>query len=160
MAQEENVMNEKNMQLHYKRVGREFAMQFLFQVDVVDVEDRAKALEIFWMQVEDSDILPMNRIYRKGREFAENIIEGVSANVQVIDEAIEEASNSWKIDRMVVVDKNLMRIAVFEMMFCEDVPAPVSIDEAIEIAKDFSDEKSAKFINGILNKIKETIEAS
>ena len=102
----------------------------------------------------------MNRIYRKGREFAENIINGVCENIEKIDEAIEKASVKWDLDRMVVVDKNLMRIAVFEMQYCEDVPAAVSIDEAIEIAKDFSDNKSAKFINGILNKIKETIEDS
>ena len=152
--------NEKNMQLHYKRVGREFAMQYLFQVDVVGVDDQTKALEIFWSQVEDSEILPMNRIYRKGREFAENIIAGVCEHLELLDETIESASVKWNVDRMVVVDKNLMRIAAFEMMFCEDVPAPVSIDEAIEIAKDFSDEKSAKFINGILNKIKENIEKS
>ena len=123
------------------------------------MEDKAKALEIFWGQVEDSEILPMNRIYRKGREFAEAIITGVCDNIAEVDAEIEKASDSWKIDRMVVVDKNLMRIATYEMMFCEDVPALVSIDEAIEIAKDFSDEKSAKFINGILNKIKNTVVA-
>lgn len=160
MSKESKSINEANMQLHYKRVGREFAMQFLFQIDVEDVEDKNKALEIFWGQVEESEILPMNRIYRKGREFAEELISGVFKHIDEIDSKIENASDKWNIDRMIVVDKNLMRIATYEMLYCDDIPAPVSIDEAIEIAKDFSDEKSAKFINGILDKIKETIEAS
>jgi len=153
-------MNEQNMQLHFKRVGREFAMQFLFQVDVVEVEDREKALEIFWSQVEESEILPMNRIYRKGREFAENIINGVCEYIAELDDIIDNASDRWSIDRMATVDKNIMRVAVYEMKYNEEVPAAVSIDEAIEIAKDFSDEKSAKFINGILDNIKSTLGAS
>ncbi len=160
----DNNSNKNLTQLHFKRVGREFAMQFLFQSDSLESasldESLSETKEVFWTQVEESEILPMNRIYRKGREFAEQLISGVKENLEKIDSEIERCADSWKLDRMAVVDKNVMRVAAYEMLFSEDVPPIVSINEAIEIAKDFSDEQSAKFINGVLNKLKDSLDRS
>ena len=78
---------------------------------------------------------------------------------QEIDRTIESFSKKWDIDRMPVVDRNIMRVAIFELEICPDIPALVSIDEAIEISKDFSSEKSGIFINGILNGVKDSLHA-
>lgn len=118
-----------------------------------------ESLENFWTQAEESGEFPSNRIFRKARNYAEKIIAGVYEHEQEIDRTIESFSKKWDIDRMPVVDRNIMRVAIFELEFCPDIPALVSIDEAIEISKDFSSEKSGIFINGILNGVKDSLPA-
>ena len=119
----------------------------------------SESLENFWTQAEESGEFPSNRIFRKARNYAEKIIAGVYEHEQEIDRTIESFSKKWDIDRMPVVDRNIMRVAIFELEFCPDIPALVSIDEAIEISKDFSSEKSGIFINGILNGVKDSLPA-
>lgn len=140
-------------QMHFRRIGREFAMQFLFQCDLVETDDLDLALENFWEQVEESDILPMNRIYRRGREYAMTLIMGVINRLEELDDRIEALSRHWEMDRLATVDRNILRVAIYEMIHEEQVPPLVSLNEAIEIAKDYSDEKASKFINGILNNV-------
>ena len=143
--------------LHFKRMGRELAMQYLFQCDLAGNDNLSESLENFWTQAEESGEFPSNRIFRKARNYAEKIIAGVYEHEQEIDRTIESFSKKWDIDRMPVVDRNIMRVAIFELEFCPDIPALVSIDEAIEISKDFSSEKSGIFINGILNGVKDSL---
>ncbi len=142
---------------HFKRLGRELAMQFLFECDLAGTDNLAENLENFWSQAEHSGEFPNSRIFRKARAYAEKIISGVCENETEIDSLISETSDKWAISRMSAVDRNIIRVAVFELFHCPDIPALVSINEAIEIAKDYSSSKSGNFINGLLNTIKDKI---
>ena len=143
--------------LHFKRLGRELAMQFLFQCDVAGMSDFAESLENFWKQAEFSGDFPTSRIFRKARNYAEKIIAGVCEHEAEIDQVISSVSDKWDISRMPVVDRNIIRVAIFELYYCPDIPALVSINEAIEIAKDYSSGKSGLFINGLLNAVKDDL---
>lgn len=90
--------------------------------------------------------------------FFSRLTEGVLETKNKIDAIIEQFSNNWKIRRMACVDRNILRIAVYEMLFCEDIPLKVSINEAIDIGKKFGTEESGAFINGILDSIRLAIE--
>lgn len=140
--------------LHFKRLGRELAMQYLFECDLMGDIQSGETLENFWEQAEESGEFPTNRIFRKAREYAEKIISGVRENQIEILELMEEFSRQWDIERMSAVDRNILRVAIYELKYCSDIPPLVSINEAIEIGKDFGAEKSGVFINGILNGIK------
>jgi len=142
---------------HFKRLGRELAMQFLFECDLAGTDNLAENLENFWSQAEHSGEFPNSRIFRKARAYAEKIISCVCENETEIDSLISETSDKWAISRMSAVDRNIIRVAVFELFHCPDIPALVSINEAIEIAKDYSSSKSGNFINGLLNTIKDKI---
>lgn len=150
----------QKLPLHFKRLGRELAMQYLFECDIMGGESDEATLENFWEQAEESGEFPSNRIFRKAREYAEKLITGVRENQIDILELLEEFSRQWDIDRMSAVDRNIMRVAIYEMKFCPDIPPLVSINEAIEIGKDFGAEKSGVFINGILNGVKNKLNAS
>ena len=91
-------------------------------------------------------------------DFAGQLIYGVLANLAPIDQIIARVSKDWKPDRMANVDRNLMRLALYEMFFCHDIPNSVSVNEAIDIGKIFGGADSGKFINGILGKVIENIE--
>ena len=93
------------------------------------------------------------------REFFEKLVAGVLKNWPVINNVIERFSSHWKLSRMAAVDRNVMRIAVYEMLFCPDIPPKVSINEAIDIGKKFGTEESGAFINGILDSIRLAIES-
>lgn len=83
------------------------------------------------------------------------LLRGVNQNIEEIDGIVNEKTEDWKIDRIGKVDRNIIRLALYEILYQDDIPVAVSIDEAIELAKSFSDEKSAKFIHGVLAKIVE-----
>ena len=143
--------------LNYKRLGREFAMQFLFQCDLTGGERTEEMDACFWKQAEESGEFPVNRVFRKARTYAEKLIEGVLAYEPEISELIVKFSRKWDSERMSAVDRNIMKVAIYELVYCPDIPVLVSINEAIEIAKEFSSEKSGMFINGILNSVKDTL---
>ncbi len=146
---------------HFKRLGRELAMQYLFQCDLNnEIAESQEFYQLFWQQAAESGVFPDNRVFRKGRAYAEKIIEGVKSKHSTINELLVKYSEKWDIDRMAVVDRNIMRVAIYEMMCCPDIPPIVSINEALEIAKNFSAEKSSTFINGILNGIKDELASS
>ena len=143
---------------HFKRLGRELAMQYLFECDIRDSVTEPDTMSDFWEQAEGSGEFPDSRVFRRARAYAETLIGHVQANDDVITAYLGKFSEKWDVDRMSAVDRNIMKVAVAEMLYCADIPHLVSIDEAIEISKDFSDEKSGVFINGILNGIKNEIE--
>ena len=142
---------------HFKRLGRELAMQFLFECDLAGTDNLAEQLENFWTQAELSGKFPDRRVFRKARAYAEKIIAGVCEYEADINSLISKISDKWDISRMSAVDRNIIRVAVYELFHCPDIPALVSINEAIEIAKDYSSSKSGNFINGLLNTIKDKI---
>ena len=85
--------------------------------------------------------------------FVENVINGVIKNIKAIDAYITKYATEWPLDQITIVDRNILRIGVFELVFNDDIPAKVAINEAIEIAKTFGSESSGKFVNGVLGAI-------
>ena len=126
-----------------RRKARQFAVQFLYGLDL-NREEREESLRSFWNA---------NRTSPAIREFAAELINGTLDHLDTIDQKIEEHSRNWKMGRIALVDKNILRIAVYELIFREDIPAAVSIDEAVEIARYFGTPDSGRFVNGILDNI-------
>ncbi|MCB1197324.1 MAG: transcription antitermination factor NusB [Bdellovibrionota bacterium] len=91
--------------------------------------------------------------YDREVPFIRSHIEGIVEHLQYLDQKISETSQHWKINRIPKVDKNILRLGIYELLYCVDIPPSVVIDEAIELAKKYGEEKSSKFINGILDKI-------
>ena len=131
-----------------RRKSRELAMQALFDMDMTCRNDGEK-FEIFCSNFKPS---------QKALPFFQKLAYGVNENREKIDELIERFSSNWKISRISCVDRNIIRIAVFEMLYCQDIPSKVSINEAIEIGKKFGTEESGAFINGILDSIRIMLE--
>jgi len=130
---------------HQKRTkARERAVQALYQLDVA-ASDLDEALARFWRSFEP--------VEREVREQAEELVRGVAAHRHAIDEAIEAASANWRLDRMAKVDRNVLRLAVHELLHRPDVPVKVVINEAIELGKKYGSESSGAFVNGVLDRI-------
>jgi transcription antitermination protein NusB len=127
-----------------RREGREAAVQFLFQKDLNSGAEKDLA-ESFW------NLRPATQ---KTREFGTALIEGVLANKPAIDEQIKKFAANYELNRIAAVDRNILRVAIYEMLFNPEVPPVVSINEAIEIAKRFGSEDSGRFVNGILDRIR------
>ena len=126
-----------------RRRARELAMQVLFQMDI-NGDDSMAAVELFCKHFE---------VPKKAKPFFLELVAGVRARLDKIDRLIEQSSDNWKISRMSGMDRNIMRVAVFELLYCSEIPAKVSINEAIDIGKKFGTEQSPAFINGILDNI-------
>ena len=126
-----------------RRKSREIIIQVLYQMDMSD-GDAEENFNLFWQHFNPSDEL---------KEFSQKIVQGVCKHREEIDALIEKHSKHWRLKRMTIVDKNILRSAIFELMFCPDTPVKVIINEAIELGKKFSSGKSAPFINGILDKV-------
>lgn len=86
-------------------------------------------------------------------EFAEALIAGVHANQPRIDELISTVAENWRLDRMAAIDRNILRLGAFELLYCTDVPAKVAINESLELAKRYSTAQSSRFVNGILDRL-------
>ena len=126
-----------------RRKSRELAMQALFYMDM-NQNDSNELLELFCLNFTFS---------KKARPFFLKLIKGVIQAKPEIDSIIETYSDNWKINRMACVDRNIMRIAVYELLYCQDIPSKVSINEAIDVGKKFGTEESGAIINGILDSI-------
>ncbi len=127
------------------------AMQTLYQMEVSQLppEDAIPLYyEVFSGEEELEFDIPMG-----ARPFAEELVYGVELHQQEIDRALARSSQHWRIERMTLIDRNILRIALFEMLYLADIPHKVSINEAIEIAKSFGTEDSGAFINGILDHV-------
>lgn len=132
-----------------RRTARECALQLLFQMDIAG-EDVETAIPKFWQLKED--------INDQVREFCDALGRGYWDNRELIDRIISENASNWRLDRMAVVDRNIMRISIYEFLFRDDIPEKVSINEAIEIAKRYGGPESTQFINGILDAVKNKID--
>ena len=127
-----------------RREGREAAVQFLVFCDLNQGSGTSAARE-FW------DLRPATRPIR---EFALNLVEGVLSHRGETDERISRYAENYELSRLAVVDRNILRLAIYEMLHRDDIPPVVSINEAIEIAKRFGSEESSRFVNGILDRVK------
>lgn len=128
-----------------RRESRELALQMLYALDANPAAGVRETLQTF--REEQTDVSS------KVREFAEGLVQGVQEHREVIDGAIKDRSTNWSLNRMPRVDLNVMRLAAYELMFRQDIPKKVSINEAIEIARKFGDKESPSFVNGILDEI-------
>ena len=128
-----------------RRESRELALQILYALDANPSVGIRETLQTF--REEQTDVLT------RVREFAEGLVQGVQEHRDTIDAAIKARSKNWTLVRMPRVDLNVMRMATYELMFRQDIPKKVSINEAIEIARRFGDKESPAFVNGILDEI-------
>ncbi|NPB09080.1 MAG: transcription antitermination factor NusB [Thermodesulfobacteria bacterium] len=126
-----------------RRKGREIAVQILYQADVAGVP-LTEAFSTY-----EGYFSPSPRAL----EFAKELVNGVAEKQEEIDALIEKFSKHWKLSRMSAIDRNILRLATYELLYRPDIPPKVSINEAVELAKAFGSEESAAFVNGILDAI-------
>lgn len=127
-----------------RTLARECALKILYQAEITRrAIDQAAAL--FWSEKEDQDKIV--------KEFSDRLTSGTQQHIQAIDEKITQYATNWQIKRMAVIDRNVLRVGVFELLFAPDIPPKVTINEAVDLAKKYGDLDSSKFVNGILDKI-------
>ena len=122
--------------------SRERALQILFQYDIHGKP--GLWLDEFWKQYTVSEDV---------KAFAEQLVNGVIEHKKDLDALIGRHATNWKVSRMQIVDRNILRLGAYELLHLDEMPAKVTLNEAIELAKDFGDEEAAKFVNGILDKV-------
>jgi N utilization substance protein B len=127
-----------------RRKAREVALQFLYQLDLHGADDPMPHAEDFWAR---------HPLEADTRSYAEALVRGTKHYQGKADELIRQYAEHWGLERMAVVDRNLLRRAVYEMLWGAEVPPKVAINEAIEIAKKFGTGDSSRFINGVLDRI-------
>jgi len=152
-----------------RREARERAVQFLFQYDINPPENLDAALVQFWTSQrsaslaedkaratwgEKTELPPPTTEEAALQLFAEPLIRGTLEHRDLLDEHIKKHAQNWDLHRMAVVDRNVLRLAIYEMLYRDDIPPVVSINEAVDIAKKFSTQDSGKFVNGLLDKVK------
>lgn len=117
----------------------------LYQIDLTNIPPKA-AIRLFWSNIGEptSD---------DSREFADQLVIGCTEKREAIDEAIRSVSQNWRLERMACVDRNIIRLAVYELFMLSDIPRNVTLNEAVELAKLYGDEASPSFINGVLDRI-------
>jgi N utilization substance protein B len=129
--------------------GRESALQMLFQMELSGTSPET-TVELYWRSfVADAD--------PEGRPYADEVILGVGATREELDRHIGAASSHWRIERMSRVDRNVLRLGTWELAHRTDVPRAVILDEAVELAKAFGTDESSAFVNGVLNRIADTL---
>lgn len=128
--------------------GRECALQILYQVEMNPPPSLEEGFAAYW---EGHDSLS-----DESRSFAETLVKGTLNHLTELDAVIVKATENWELSRMAAVDRNILRFAAYELLYCSDIPPKVAINEAVNIAKKFSLEESGKFVNGVLDRIKNT----
>lgn len=129
--------------------ARELALQLLYQADVTSAGVKELVDDFFAMSANAEEEASV-------RAFATELATSVGDNLAAIDETIAMFATNWQLDRMATVDRNILRLASFELLFRDDIPPKVAINEAVELAKKYGDLESGKFVNGILDKINKT----
>ncbi len=140
----------KKVFMSERRRAREIALHVLYQLDIHQADPR-EALDAYWENFKPS---------RKARELSLRLVEGVARHRDEIDGLIEKTAEHWTLKRMAIVDRNILRFATFELLYCPDIPFKATLNEAIELAKKFGSDDSSDFINGILDKIHATLASS
>jgi N utilization substance protein B len=130
-----------------RREGREAAIQFLYQRDLGGGAGISDLQEFY----------AFRGLSPSARRFCEGLVSGLLDHTSDIDVALREHTQNYELERLSAVDRNILRLAIHEMLFCDDIPPVVSINEAIDIAKKYGTEESGRFVNGVLDKIKATL---
>jgi len=136
-------LKKRSHKITSRRKAREIALEALYRIEVAndDAEDILK--DIFSRTKTKPDI----------QNYARRLVKETSSRLHDIDRIIEEVAENWKLSRIAIIDKNILRFAICEILYFDDIPPKVSLDEAIEIAKKYSTENSGRFVNGVLDKI-------
>lgn len=124
-----------------RRRGREYALQMLYAMDLTEYQPD----QVF------AGFYALQDLNRDAFYYARRLVDGVWANLEPIDAALQRYAEHWKIHRMAAVDRNLLRLGLYELMFQKEIPFPIVINEALEIVKEFSDQEGTQFLNGILD---------
>lgn len=127
-----------------RRKAREYALQLLFQLDIKKEKPTLTLFKRFWTD-EDPDA--------EVRAFTEEIVKGTFKHMRTINEKILACAKNWSLDRMATVDRNVLRMAAYEILYRVDIPPSVTINEAIELAKKYGTDESGAFVNGILDSV-------
>ena len=130
-----------------RREGREAAIQFLYQRDLGGGAGVSDLQEFY----------AFRGLSPSARRFCEGLVSGLLERTDSIDAALREHTQNYELERLSAVDRNILRLAIHEMLHCDDIPPVVSINEAIDIAKKYGTEESGRFVNGVLDKIKATL---
>ena len=127
-----------------RTLARECALKILYQADVTRRPIDAVVIS-YWQDdpLDDKEV----------KEFANRLVIGVNENLEIINQKITEYATNWQLKRMAIIDRNVLRLGVFELNYTSDIPPKVAINEAVELAKKYGDLESSKFVNGILDKI-------
>jgi transcription antitermination protein NusB len=144
MAKNQRAMTNDRKPMGTRRKSRELALQMLFQSDM-GKQDPEQVRKTFWSERKEMD--------ESVRGFADDIFRVATQRSAEIDEVIEKHAANWKLERMAAVDRNLMRAAVAEFVGFPQTPAPIVINEALEIARKFSSPEAVNFINGVLDSV-------
>ena len=126
-----------------RRLSREISLKVLFQIDLVNtsVEETLKYT------------FENNKYSDKVKEFTLTLVKGVMSHLSEVDKTISNYTNNWSLERITNIDRNILRIAIYEMLYLENIPKSVSINEAVELAKKYGTKSSFSFVNGVLGKI-------
>ena len=124
--------------------ARESALKILYAIDITGDEPK-KCIDNYWKDNEENET--------EVKAFANALVLGAFNNIKEIDSVISECATNWQLKRMAVVDRNILRFATYELLFADEIPPKVTINEAIDIAKRYGDSESGKFVNGVLDKI-------
>ena len=124
--------------------ARECALKILYAIDITGEEPK-KCIDTFWKNHDEVD--------GEVESFANSLVLGVSNNSEAIDRLVSSHTTNWQLKRMAVIDRNILRFATYELLYMEEIPPKVSINEAIDIAKRYGDKDSGKFVNGVLDSI-------
>lgn len=142
-----------------RRRARELALKVLYRVDLTREEagqSLESVLELLGSGEPGQELAANARSTEPSadlREFSCRLVQGVREHLQEIDELLLRVAENWRVERMTLVDRNILRLAAYELLFCPDIPHRVSMNEAIELAKRFSTAESGAFINGVLDQL-------
>lgn len=126
--------------------ARNFALHVLYQIDITG-DNYIDRLNNFWQDTEEP-------VEDQVKDFTAELVKGVMDNLENIDKLISEHATNWQLKRMAVIDRNVMRLSCYELIYRTDIPPKVSINEAVDLAKKYSGPEAGKFVNGILDKLK------
>ncbi len=142
--------------------SREFALQILYQLDINHL-DLSEVLEDFWKDRSDlalsdkeKEFIELDKKDADIRLYTEKLVRGVLEKLEMLDKIIERVADHWAIQRMAYVDRNILRLSAYELLYFDDIPVKVAINEAVELAKRYGEPDSSKFVNGILDRIAKT----
>jgi transcription antitermination protein NusB len=136
-----------------RRISREYAIQFLFSLDFNKTDDVEKQLEDFLLHTQEHREEEDSALNESSKRYTLDVVKGTMQHIEEIDKIIEFHTTGWKKERIARVDLAIIRLAIYEIMFDNDVPDSVAANEAIELAKKYSTEESGSFVNGVLGKV-------
>jgi transcription antitermination factor NusB len=136
-------LKKQSRRISSRRKAREIALEALYRVELAN--DNIEAIL--------KDILSRSKLKLDARNYAKRLTKETTAHLPEIDKIIKEVAENWEFSRIAIIDKNILRFAICEILYFDDIPPKVSLDEAIEIAKKYSTQNSGRFVNGVLDKV-------